>query len=84
MLRKLNEEIGLRNKGSKVWALPSDAVFFAEIYASLDAVRNVWRNATMHIENKYTPEEAEHIFAAVRGFMRKLASRCDELGQPTA
>jgi hypothetical protein len=61
-----------------------DGSLFEDVYASLDAVRNPWRNATMHVENKYTPEEAEHIFVAVRGFMKKLASRTDEDGQPPA
>jgi hypothetical protein len=41
-------------------------------------------NPTMHVESKYTDEEAEHIFIAVRGFMKKLASRMDESGQPLA
>lgn len=61
-----------------------DAQIFAALYASLDAVKNPWRNATMHVENKYTGEEAEHIFAAVRGFTRKLSSRMDENGEPKA
>jgi hypothetical protein len=38
----------------------------------------------MHVENKYTNDEAEHIFVAVKGFMMKLASRCDENGDPKA
>lgn len=59
-----------------------DRAFFEEIYASLDAVRNPWRNATMHVENKYTADEAEHIFVAVRGFMKKLSSRLNETGEP--
>ena len=83
MLRKFKDEMDRRNTVPH-WARTSDREFFAEIYVSLDAVRNVWRNATMHVENKYTPEEAEHILGAVRGFMRKLASRMDEQGQPTA
>jgi hypothetical protein len=57
---------------------------FQSLFASLDAVKNPWRNATMHVENKYVPEEAEHIFAAVKGFMKELASRMDESGQPLA
>jgi len=61
-----------------------DGEIFDALYASLDAVKNPWRNATMHPANKYSPEEAEHIFAAVRGFMMKLASRCDENGDPKA
>jgi hypothetical protein len=61
-----------------------DGALFEELYASLDAVRNPWRNATMHVEKKYTDEEAEHIFVAVRGFMKKLAARMDETGDPRA
>jgi hypothetical protein len=57
-----------------------DGALFEAIYASLDAVKNPWRNSTMHVENKYTSEEAEHIFVAVRGFMKKIAVRMDEQG----
>ena len=38
----------------------------------------------MHVENKYTDDEAKHIFIAVKGFMTKLASRMDEKGEPKA
>ena len=62
----------------------ADATLFESLHASLDAVRNPWRNATMHVESKYTDDEAEHIFIAVKGFMKKLASRCDEEGNPRA
>ncbi len=61
-----------------------DRAFFESAYASLDAVRVAWRNATMNVESKYTEDEAEHIFRAVRQFMRSLASGCDETGQPYA
>jgi hypothetical protein len=69
---------------TKIWALPTDKEIFENAYASLDAVRVAWRNPTMHVENKYTDDEAEHIFVAVKGFMMKLASRCDENGEPKA
>jgi hypothetical protein len=61
-----------------------DGALFESLYASLDAVKNPWRNATMHVENKYTDDEAEHIFISVKGFMKKLASRMDEDGKPLA
>ena len=61
-----------------------DGALFEQLYASLDAVRNPWRNATMHVEKKYTYDEAEHIFIAVKGFMMKLSSRMDENGDPKA
>lgn len=61
-----------------------DGEVFDSLYASLDAVKNPWRNSTMHPANKYTDDEAEHIFTAVRGFIMRLASRCDENGDPKA
>jgi hypothetical protein len=74
-------------KGSSTqgtWNVPTDDAYFDAAHATLDAVRNAWRNTTMHVENKYTAEEAEHILVAVRGFMMKLASRMDEQGMPLA
>lgn len=61
-----------------------DGQLFEGLYVSLDAVRNPWRNATMHVENKYTYDEAEHVIIAVRGFASKLAARMDESGEPKA
>ena len=71
----------------KNWQTPGDrmtgdGVLFESIYASLDAVKNPWRNATMHVETKYTDEEAENVFVAVRGLMKKIASRMNENGDP--
>lgn len=85
MLRKFKEEITRRDSmGQAGWKNIGDKTLFPEIYVSLDAVRNAWRNATMHVESKYTLEEAEHIWGAVKGFMKKLSSRCDENGDPKA
>ncbi len=50
--------------------MSGDGAFFEGVYASLDAVKNPWRNAAMHVESIYDEEDAEHIFAAVKGFMQ--------------
>lgn len=85
ILRNVKDENDQRSTGkTKKWTVPGDREFFESAYASLDAVRVAWRNPTMHIENKYTSDEAGHIFVAVRGFMRRLASRMDEQGLPLA
>ncbi|MCW5773759.1 MAG: hypothetical protein KIT16_19110, partial [Rhodospirillaceae bacterium] len=85
ILEKIKDEMQRRNTSAPAaWSNPADRDFFAEAYVSLDAVRVAWRNTTMHVENKYSPEEAEHILVAVRGFMKKVASRLDEQGQPRA
>jgi hypothetical protein len=73
-----------RRSANKLWSVNGDKDVFEEIYASLDAIRNPWRNATMHVKNTYTEEEAEHIAVVVRGFMVKLASRMDQEGNPKA
>jgi hypothetical protein len=64
--------------------ISGDGSLFEDLHASLDAVKNPWRNATMHVEKKYTGDEAVHIFHAVSGFMKKLSSRMDEDGLPLA
>ncbi len=85
ILRKINDEKNRRSTTKPMaWKQCSDKEFFEEVYVSLDSVRNVWRNATMHVGKTYSEEQAEHIFNAVRGFMRKLAERVDEQGHPSA
>jgi hypothetical protein len=64
--------------------LSGDGEFFDNAYAALAAIQNPWRNATMHLDQKYTEDEARHIFDMVRSFMKKLAYRCDEDGKPYA
>jgi len=82
ILRKIMDD-GIANKWPSAAArMNPDAVLFESLHASLDAVKNPWRNATMHVETKYTDDEAEHIFVSVKGFMKKLASRMDENGEP--
>jgi hypothetical protein len=55
-----------------------DEKFYAEVRVTLDGVRMAWRNATMHIENNYSPERAEEILIGVRALMRHLATKLSE------
>jgi hypothetical protein len=82
ILEKIKDAMDVKTR-SRTWHL-KDRELFESTYGSLDAVRIAWRNTTMHVENKYSAEEAEHIFIAVRGFMKQLASRMDDQGQPRA
>lgn len=81
LLKDIKTEID-RRKSANAWKSSNDEIFFSEVYVSIDAVRNAWRNATMHIQNKYSEEEATNIFNAAKGFMQKLSSRMDEQGLP--
>jgi hypothetical protein len=86
ILREIKADLDAHTGRSptKTWTVPNDKEFFESAYVSLDAVRVAWRNTTMHVEKKYTEDEAQHIFVAVRGFMMGVASRCDENGDPKA
>jgi len=59
----------------------SEGATVEALYASLDAIKNPWRNATMHTENVYQPHEANHIMQCLLVFMGRLATVCDETGQ---
>ena len=52
-----------------------NATFLAEATASLQSVKEAWRNPTMHIEKVYTEEQAGEIWNAVKGFMRHLSTK---------
>lgn len=52
--------------------------FYAQAASHFGILKDAWRNYTVHIRGKYTEEEAELIFANIKGFMQKLATRLAE------
>jgi hypothetical protein len=53
----------------------ADENFFSTAQANLRAVKDAWRNPTMHIERNYDPDEAEDVWNTVRAFMRHLSQK---------
>lgn len=56
----------------------TDEPFYSTAAGHLHAVKNAWRNRTIHVEQHYDEEAAEEIFYAVRGFTRHLATKLRE------
>ena len=54
---------------------------YAQVAGHLRTVSTAWRNPTMHVETKYTSEEASDILSATRAFMRNLARNFQDQGQ---
>ena len=52
--------------------------FYREIPAHLFAIKNAWRNPSMHVQTSYDEERALDIYNAVRGFMRYIATELSE------
>jgi len=53
--------------------------FYSKACALLRNVKNAWRNDVMHLDQKYTSDEAASIFQAVKLFIEFLA---DDLEEP--
>ena len=83
MLRLLKGQLDRRWPPNSADRLTGDGQTFDELYGAL-ADADPYRNATMHLDRVYTEEDAKHIFDVVRGLMRRVASRCDEEGEPKA
>lgn len=81
LLQSLKEGIDAAwpNKGQRS---SGDGKLFDEGYAALVGMKNPYRDPTMHLEKKYTEEEAESLFVIIRGLMRSLAARMNEDGDP--
>jgi len=74
ILKKCDEELlkPLKDRAPE-WSV--DDTFFSAAAAQLHAVKDAWRNPTMHVERRYVTDEAEDVWNAVRAFMRHLARK---------
>ena len=59
----------------------SEGAFLEQVYVSLDAVKNPWRNDTMHVTSIYTDDEARHILSCSVKLIQKMSMGFDEYGE---
>ncbi|MGC5798907.1 hypothetical protein [Sphingomonas sp. NFX23] len=59
----------------------SEGAYLEGLFATLDAVKNPWRNEVMHVEGVYTDAEARFIFICVINLFQKMAVSFDERGR---
>jgi hypothetical protein len=64
----------LKSQGIDSMASATAKQSWTEVHTLLYAVKEAWRNPTMHPAAKYTDEEADEVFATARVLIRKLAS----------
>lgn len=79
MLRQIKQEMEKQFPPEKRQS-HSEGAFLEGLYATLDAVKNPWRNETMHVEGVYTDAEAKFILVCVITFIQKMAESFDEKG----
>ena len=56
----------------------SDQQFFSNATANLRAVKDAWRNPSLHVERDYDEAQALEVFNVVKTFMRQLATNLQE------
>jgi hypothetical protein len=83
LLKAIKTEIDVRWPNTTDRLL-GDGRMFEETYGALAGMQNPYRNATMHLDHKYTEDEAQNLFEIVKGFMNRIADRMDENGDPKA
>jgi hypothetical protein len=82
LLKKVRKQIEANDaSGDPAWQPKRQ--FFVDAEAHLYAVKNAWRNPSMHLEKKYDDKEALRIYNAVKDFMEHLATHLDASGQFT-
>lgn len=68
----------LTNRYKSAGARSKTEEFYAEAAAQIGHIKTAWRNPTMHVDRKYTEDEAESILGAIRSLMRHLAGQLKE------
>jgi hypothetical protein len=76
-LRQISSKIGEDHK-KKASKWRRDEKFYRDLSGDLLTVKQAWRNPTMHIDRRYSVEEAEQIFVAASHFMQRLAKHFSE------
>jgi hypothetical protein len=62
-------------KAAKDLTYMSMKEFYEDAHATLDSVKNAWRNTTMHVDKQYDSERAEDIYRATRRFMETVFAK---------
>ncbi|MDA9420617.1 hypothetical protein [Bradyrhizobium sp. CCBAU 53380] len=76
-LRKISAELDKPHKTkSRKWK--RDEAFYRDLSGDLLTVKQAWRNPTMHVERRYSADEAEQILSAATRFMQRLAAHFNE------
>jgi hypothetical protein len=71
-LNQIQSKISLpRKKKTAKWKKAE--AFYRDVSGDLVTIKQAFRNPTMHVVRKYSADEAEEVFRAVRTFMKRLA-----------
>lgn len=82
LLKKISSRIDANDlAGDPAWL--GKRQFFKDAYSQLFAVKNAWRNPSMHLEKKYDEKDAKRIYNAVKDFMEHVATHLDDAGSFT-
>jgi len=73
-IKKIEEELKVKHSARTAW-WKKHGPFYRDLSGDLVAVKNAWRNPTMHIEKRYDQDEATLILKSVEAFMRRMSTK---------
>jgi hypothetical protein len=76
-LQQIAQNIAAKHK-NKTTKWKRDEKFYRDLSGDLLTIKQAWRNPTMHVDRKYSTDEAEQIFIAAKSLMQRLASHFSE------
>lgn len=71
-LRQISDNIGKKHK-NKTAKWKKEEKFYRDISGDFLTIKQAWRNPTMHVDRKYSQDEATQIFEAAKLLMQRLA-----------
>jgi hypothetical protein len=80
-LRKIEKNISTKSSlKSPEWE--EKEVFYRDLSGDLMTIKQAWRNPAMHLDRRFSTDEAELIFVAVKSFMQRIAHNLKSNAQP--
>lgn len=73
-LTKIEKSVSAKHSDkSEEWK--KNEKFYRDISGDLLTIKQAWRNPTMHLERRYSVEQAEQVFLAVKSLMERIAQK---------
>ena len=75
LINKVESAMRAKSSGTPKKAWKPIEAFYAELLSDIKAVKNAWRNPTVHFRKTYSDEQAEKIYSRVQEFMQHASTK---------
>jgi len=80
-LSKIDKNMSIKHAAKPLEWKEKEPIY-RDFSGDLQAIKQAWRNPTMHVDRRYTPDEAELVFMAVKALMQRMATNLKPKAKP--